>query len=100
MPATETTWRDTMLLHRVFAVTGLLLTLATVWMFWADHARSWKGYQVQINDIDLKMNALRQEQYETGDALAEHERAALALAAAKAQPLNAEGLAKFKSLAV
>lgn len=100
MPATESTWRDTMQLHRVFAVTGLLLTIATVWMFWADHARSWKGYQVDINEIDLKMNKLRQEQYETGDALVEHDRAASALAAAKAEPLDAASLAKFKSLAI
>ena len=48
----------------------------------------------------MKMNSLRQQQYETGDALVEHDPAAAALAAAKAQPVDAEKLAKFKSLAI
>src|SRR6187431_2616608 len=100
MPATESTWRDTRLLHQIFAISGVLLTISTIWMFWADHARSWKGYQVKITDIDLKMNALRQEQFETGDALVEHDRRAMELAAAKAQSLDAPLLAEFKSQSV
>jgi hypothetical protein len=98
MPATESTWRDTRLLHHVFAVTGALLTISTVWMLWKDHARTWKSYQVDVNNIDLKMNELRQVQYETGDALIAHEQAAAALAAAKAQTLDDALLSKFKSL--
>src|SRR5204862_6222307 len=53
MPANETTWRNTQQLHRIFAVTGVLLTISTVWMVWKDHARSWKTYQVQTTDVDL-----------------------------------------------
>ena len=67
MPATESTWRNPQSLHRIFAVTGVVLTISTLWMFWKDHARSWKQYQVTVNNIDLKMNKLRQEQFETGD---------------------------------
>src|SRR5688572_8731726 len=88
MPANEATWRDTKLLHRVFAVTGVLMTIGTVWMFWKDHARSWKTYQVEINNIDLKMNALRQEQYQTGDALVENQQRERELAEAKARPVD------------
>lgn len=95
MPATEATWRDMQLMHRLFAVTGVLLTIATVWMFWKDHRRSWKRYQVEINQIDLKMNALRQAQYETADVVRERDQRQAALAAAKAQPLAGEVLDEF-----
>src|SRR5689334_16455617 len=99
MPATEATWRDSKQLHRVFAVTGVLLVISTVWMFWADHARSWKTYQVQVTDIDLKMNDLRQKQYETGDAVVEHDQRARELAEAKAQPVDEALLDHFKTSA-
>jgi cytochrome c551/c552 len=99
MPATESTWRDSQSLHRIFAVTGVVLTISTLWMFWKDHARSWKSYQVTINNIDLKMNKLRQQQFETGDAVLEHDQRAAELAAAKALPVNPAALAEFKTQA-
>lgn len=95
MPATEATWRDVQQMHRLFAVTGVLLTIATVWMFWKDHRRSWKRYQVEINTIDLKMNALRQAQYETGDAVHARDQRQAELAAAQAQPLDQELVQRF-----
>ena len=73
MPATETTWRNTQQLHRIFAVTGVLLTISTVWMFWKDHARSWKTYQVKTTNVDIKMLDLRQQQYQTTEAVQEHD---------------------------
>src|SRR4051794_16195907 len=97
MPATGTTWRNTGRLHQVFAVTGVLLTISTVWMFWKDHARSWKTYQVEINNVDIKVNELRQQQYETGDAVLEHDARARDLAAVKAQPIDESLLKKFKN---
>jgi len=100
MPATEATWRDSQSLHRVFAVTGVVLTISTLWMFWKDHARSWKTYQVTVNNIDLKMNKLRQQQFETGDAVLEHEQRAAELAAAKALPVDPVALAEFKTQAI
>src|SRR6185503_5674455 len=99
MPATETTWRNTSRLHQIFAITGVLLTIGTVWMFWKDHARSWKTYQVQTLDIDQKINEMRQQQYETGDAVLEHDRRSLEVSAAKAQPVDAALLERFKSQA-
>jgi len=99
MPATEATWRNSQALHRIFAVTGVVLTISTLWMFWKDHARSWKNYQVTINNIDLKMNKLRQQQFATGDAVLEHDQRAAERAAAKALPVNSAALAEFKTLA-
>jgi len=99
MPATESTWYDTLRLHRVFAVTGVLLTIGTVWMFWKDHARNWKTYQVTNLDIDLKMMDMRQQQFQTGDALLEHERRAIALSQAKAQAVSTDLVAHFQQQA-
>src|SRR5437016_8804018 len=99
MPANEATWRNTQQLHRVFAVTGVLLTISTVWMCWKDHARSWKTYQVKTTDVDLKMLDLRQQQYETTEAIQEHNLRARELAEAKARPVDEALLGRFKSLA-
>src|SRR5438045_9095664 len=99
MPANEATWRNTQQLHRIFAVSGVLLVISTVWMFWKDHARSWKTYQVKTTDVDIKMLDLRQQQYETADAVQEHELRGRELAVAKAAPIDDGLLAEFKSLA-
>ncbi|HEX5106480.1 MAG TPA: hypothetical protein VFV87_21825, partial [Pirellulaceae bacterium] len=97
MPATESTWRNTKLLHHIFAVSGVVLTISTIWMLYKDHVRSWKTYQSNAVNIDLKMTKMRQEQYETGDALVEHNRLAAALVTAQAQPAPAELLSQFQS---
>jgi hypothetical protein len=98
MPATESTWRDTTLLHRVFAITGVVLTVSTVWMFYQDHARSWKVIQPTAVNVDLKMNAWRQEQFETTEAVLQHEQLSHAVSAAKSKPLDPALLAEFKRL--
>src|SRR6476620_108385 len=99
MPANEATWRNTQQLHRIFAVSGVLLTISTVWMFWKDHARSWKTYQVQANDVDLKMNELRQKQFETGEALITHTQRSRELIEVKASAVDAQLLEEFVSQA-
>src|SRR6476620_9540511 len=99
MPANEATWRNTQTMHRIFAVSGVLLVISTVWMFWKDHARSWKTYQVKTTDVDIKMLALRQQQYETTEAVQEHDLRARELAEAKARPIDETLLSRFKSLA-
>jgi cytochrome c2 len=87
MPATETTWRNQALLHRIFAVSGVILTLTTIWMFYADHERSWKDYQVQTLRIDQAMNVMRQEEVTSSAAYAEHEKYDAELARASAAPI-------------
>src|SRR3954452_21370930 len=96
MPANEATWRNTQQLHRIFAVTGVLLTISTVWMFWKDHARSWKSFQVKTTEVDIKMLELRKQQYETVDAVSEHELRAKELAEAKARPIDDALLTSFQ----
>ena len=47
MPANEQTWRDQKRTHVIFGVSSVVMLLATIWMFGADHDREWKGYQKQ-----------------------------------------------------
>ena len=72
MPATESTWRNQALLHRIFAVSGVLLTLTTVWMFYKDHARSWKVIQPQALAVEQKMTLWREEQVEATELYRSH----------------------------
>jgi hypothetical protein len=97
MPATESTWRDSQLLHRIFAVTGVLLTICTIWMFQADYSRRWKGYQADVVNVDLKMNTWRQEQFATEEAVREHEKLASVVQLATSQPIDETLLAAFKA---
>ena len=72
MPATESTWRNQALLHRIFAVSGVLLTLTTVWMFYKDHARNWKVIQPKALAIEQKMTLWREEQVEATELYQSH----------------------------
>ena len=49
MPANEQTWRKPSLMHTVFAVSSVLMLIATVWMMADDHNRPWKEYLLQIH---------------------------------------------------
>ncbi len=87
MPATEETYRNQTTLHAVFAVSSVAMLLSVVWMIMADHLRPWKEvqrefqkieeaklkateaeklkdqkarYQKQINELDAKIAAARQ----------------------------------------
>src|SRR5689334_142749 len=72
MPATESTWRNQALLHRIFAVSGVLLTLTTVWMFYKDHARSWKVIQPKALAVEQKMTLWREEQVKATELYQSH----------------------------
>ena len=52
MPATEQTWRSLKLLHVVFAVSAVVLLVATVMMLAADHNRPWKKYQREFRGLE------------------------------------------------
>ncbi|MDP6466445.1 MAG: hypothetical protein QF918_01805, partial [Pirellulaceae bacterium] len=65
MPATERTFYDQKLLHRLFAVSGLLMLISTIWMFMVDHNRSWKPYQRTASNVEIKMTRWRELQYKT-----------------------------------
>ena len=55
MPATEQTWYDQSKLHMVFGFSALAMLIATVWMFAADHAREWKGFQRDFRSAELRL---------------------------------------------
>src|SRR5688500_959784 len=68
MPANEQTWRNIPRMHRVFAVSGIALFIATIWVFWSDQNREWRDVQTTNVSIDTKMNLWRQEQFQTETA--------------------------------
>ena len=55
MPANEQTWRNIPLLHRVFAIAGIAMFIATIWVFWNDQNREWRTTQQQVVDLDTQM---------------------------------------------
>jgi len=44
MPATEQTWYSMKVLHVVFGVSALVMTLASIWMIANDYNREWKSW--------------------------------------------------------
>ena len=65
MPATDKTRYNIKRLHVIFAVSGLILLVSTLWMLKADHQREWKQYQRKARTIDLRMTDWRQLQQQT-----------------------------------
>jgi cytochrome c551/c552 len=59
MPATEQIWRNLKLLHVVFAVSAVLLLLATVLLLTADHNRPWKKYAREFRELETWSAAAR-----------------------------------------
>ncbi|MEO8499261.1 MAG: hypothetical protein ABI614_29700, partial [Planctomycetota bacterium] len=87
MPATEQTWRNTKLLHKIFAVSGVVMLASTIWLLAIDHARPWKPYQRTANDVELRLTDWRKLQYETNDALALHKQLVDGLDAARREAI-------------
>ena len=88
MPATEQTWRDIKLLHKLFAVSGVIMLVTTMWMFAKDHARPWKPYQRTANDVELTLTDWRKLQFETNEAVAEHTTLVSQLDSARRQAID------------
>jgi cytochrome c551/c552 len=59
MPANEQTWYNLKVLHVVFAVSAVVLLLATVLMLTADHNRPWKKYARGFRDLEAWSAAAR-----------------------------------------
>ena len=47
MPASEQTWYNQKVMHIVFGVSALVMTIATLWLLAKDHNRQWKGVQLE-----------------------------------------------------
>ncbi len=95
MPASEKTWRNTRLLHRIFAATSLLMLFATIVMFAKDHARPWKTYQRTARRVNLKLTAWRKLQFETESAVTERHALQAELQLAKAGPIDLNAIDQF-----
>lgn len=95
MPASEQTWRSPKLMHTVFAVSGVGLLLCTIWMFAADHDRSWKDHQRQFRNVELTSLDWRKQQEANDDAMAKQARAQDRLDELRSSPLNAQTLEEF-----
>lgn len=74
MPANEQTLRDPKRMHRIFAISSVVMLVATMWMFVADHNREWKVYQKTSRTVETKMTNWRQLQFRTEEAFNEHAR--------------------------
>jgi len=97
MPATEQTWRNQVRLHLVFGATGFLLLLCTLWMFAADHDRSWKYYQKKNRSAELTLTDWRKEQFQTDEYQRELRQLQASLAEAMGQGFDKEQVQAFKS---
>jgi cytochrome c2 len=97
MPATESTWYNMTSMHRIFAVSCVVLTLCTIWMFYKDHYRSWKVIQSKNVEIDVEMTRMREEQYETDQVHAELARLEIAASQARALPIHTDQVEAFRA---
>ena len=96
MPATEQTWRDQKLMHRIFAASGLLLLAATVWMFVVDHNREWKGHVMNARHLDLTLNSWQQDNARS-EGEAKHDRLQSALLQAQSRPISKDLIDEFSA---
>jgi len=80
----------------VFAVSGVVLLLSTIWMFVADHNRAWKPYQRTADQIELQMMDWRELQFEGEEQVARHAELAADLAVAQAAPVDETHLTAFR----
>ena len=98
MPAAEQTWRSQKKLHLIFGISSVVLLLATLWMFKADHQREWKQYQRTGRKIDVMMTEWRKLAFEQKDHLEKLAELERAVVDAGAVPIDAQLLVSFKDL--
>ncbi|WP_425616862.1 hypothetical protein NA78x_000523 [Anatilimnocola sp. NA78] len=97
MPATESTWRSMTLMHRIFAVTGVVLALCTIWMFYKDHFRPWKNTQAAVIEVDRRMTEMREEQFRTDEANKQVSQLTIEVSKARALPIDPAAILAFNA---
>ncbi|MCE9632359.1 MAG: hypothetical protein K8S94_16825, partial [Planctomycetia bacterium] len=95
MPATEQTWRNLKLLHVVFAVSAVLLLLATVMMLTADHNRPWKQYAREFRSLETWTAAAKVDEQDSKAYEARREELEAALAEARRADLDGDTARAF-----
>jgi hypothetical protein len=88
MPATESTWRDQQKLHFLFAISGTILFIATIWMLLKDWNRQWKDYQTDARNLQIIADEWKKQHVQTAAKRREHEDLQRALAIAQAQGVD------------
>ena len=64
MPASEETYRRQPILHIIFAISSIAMTLSIVWMIMADHLRPWKQVQRDFQVLESeKLKAAEEEKF-------------------------------------
>ena len=96
MPATEKTWYDQKLLHVVFGLSSIVMLLATVWMFAADHDREWKGYQRNFRNAEQRLTTWRMGAEES-ERQSDHQRLLEQLVQAQLEIPSGERYEEFKA---
>jgi cytochrome c551/c552 len=99
MPAAEQTWRSQKRLHLVFGISSVLLLLATLWMFQADHQREWKQVQRVARNIDIQTTRWRKEAIEFEIARQTENKLQQELHSSKRKKFSEGQLERFQSLA-
>ena len=97
MPATEQTWRDQRLLHKVFAVSSVAMLVTTVWVITADFNRGWKRTQVQALRIDSTSSQWRETQFQADKVVREKSSKDEAYLDAQSAPIDAEAIEQFEN---
>jgi len=97
MRATDRTCYNMKKLHKAFALSSVLLLLATIWMFAVDHNRMWKRVQRTSDRIDVRMTQWRKLQVLTEDVMSERQRLEQSLSELQSKELPAELLAAFRA---
>ena len=95
MPATEQTWRSLKLLHVVFAVSAVVLLVATVMMLAADHNRPWKKYQREFRGLETWSAAARVDEQASREYQEKARELEEALAAARRADFDAALVESF-----
>lgn len=96
MPATERTYYNIRRLHVVFAVSSVLLVLATVWMLARDHLRSWKPIQRKRDRIEARLAEWKRLQTQTEEVIGERRRLKKELSERLSRPFSHETLEAFR----
>lgn len=98
MPAIEETWRSQRLMHGIFAVSGMVMLLATIWMFAADHSREWKDHQRTGRRVVRELTGWKSFQHQTDQASDRTGALQQQLEQVRTKPIAPELLSDFRKL--
>ena len=96
MPAYDQTWYNLKRLHKTFAISSVLLLLATLLLVAVDHRREWKKIQRTSDRVEIRFAEWQRMQQLTEDMQAERQRLSEALFEVQAGALSSDVLREFR----